>query len=64
MRFMTGEDLLLDTFLAEGEKANLDPDLLATIFDFLHDQRFVSAGGREHVRAELLRLIREQTRGG
>ena len=48
MRFMTGEDLLLDTFLAEGEKANLDPDLLATIFDFLLTKgRFCRR--REHV---------------
>ena len=58
-----GLDLLLEVFLSEGKKAGLDPDFLATVFDFLNDQRFISEGRRGHVRAELARLIKEHAEG-
>lgn len=62
-RCVTDADLLLEVFLSEGKKAGLDPDILATVFDFLNDQRFISEGRRGHVRAELARLIKEHAEG-
>ena len=58
---MEQDSLLLTEFLKHGKKQGLEDDFLRDVFDFLFKNQYVMAGDRDHVRAQLLKLIRAQT---
>jgi len=58
---MEQDSLLLTEFLKHGKKQGLEEDFLREVFDFLFKNQYTMAGDRDHVRAQLLKLIRAQT---
>ena len=58
---MEQDSLLLTEFLKHGKKQGLEENFLREVFDFLFKNQYVMAGDRDHVRAQLLKLIRAQT---
>jgi hypothetical protein len=58
---MDQDSLLLTEFLKHGKKQGLEEDFLREVFDFLFKNQYVMAGDRDHVRAQLLKLIRAET---
>ena len=58
---MEQDSLLLTEFLKHGKKQGLEENFLREVFDFLFKNQYVMAGDRDHVRAQLLKLIRAET---
>jgi len=58
---MAQDPLLLSEFLKHGKKQGLEENLLREVFEFLFKNQYVMAGDRDHVRAQLLKLIRAET---
>ena len=58
---MEQDSLLLTEFLKHGRKQGLEEKFLREVFDFLFKNQYVMAGDRDHVRAQLLKLIKAQT---
>jgi len=58
---MERDSLLLTEFLKHGKKQGLEENFLREVFDFLVKNQYVMAGDRDHVRAQLLKLIKAQT---
>ena len=58
---MEQDSLLLIEFLKQGKKQGLEEDFLREVFGFLFKNQYVMAGDRDHVRAQLLKLIKAQT---
>ena len=58
---MEQDSLLLTEFLKHGKKQGLEENFLREVFDFLFKNQYVMAGDRDHVRAQLLKLIKAQT---
>ena len=57
---MDEDSLLLTEFLKHGKKQGLDENFLREVFDFLFKNQYVMAGDRDHVRAQLLKVIRAE----
>lgn len=60
---MEQDSLLLTEFLKHGKKQGLEENFLREMYDFLFKNQYVMAGDRDHVRAQLLKLIRTETGG-
>ena len=58
---MERDSLLLTEFFIHGKKQGLEEDFLREVFNFLFKNQYVMAGDRDHVRAQLLKLIRAET---
>jgi len=58
---MEKDSLLLSEFLKHGKEQGLGEHFLREVFDFLFKNQYVMAGDRDHVRAQLLKLIRSET---
>ena len=52
-------DLLKEEFLAHGKKNGLAPELLEEVLNFLQTNRKYAAGDREHIRRDLLKLLKD-----
>jgi hypothetical protein len=61
---MDEADLLREEFLRHGRKQGLPDEFLMKVLDFLLRNQFYPAGERDHIRQELLRLVKEQRRDG
>lgn len=61
---MDDADLLREEFLRHGRKQGLPDEFLKKVLDFLLRNQFYPAGERDHIRQELLRLVKEQRRDG
>lgn len=59
---MAEDDMLISEFLLNGKKNGLNEDLLREVFEYLNSNRFLPAGEREHVRSQLLKIIRSKVR--
>ena len=57
---MEDADLLREEFLRHGRKQGLPDEFLVKILDFLLRNQFYPAGERDHIRQELMRLVKEQ----
>jgi len=57
-------DLLREEFLRHGRKRGLSDEFLMKVLDFLLRNQFYPAGERDHIRQELMRLVKEQRRDG
>jgi hypothetical protein len=58
---MDQDSLLLTEFLKHGKKQGLEERFLREVFDFLFKNQYVRSGDRDHVRAQLLKLIKAET---
>ena len=61
---MDDTDLLREEFLRHGRKQGLPDEFLLTVLDFLLRNQFYPAGERDHIRQELMRLVKEQREDG
>ena len=61
---MEDADLLREEFLRHGRKQGLPDEFLLKVLDLLLRNQFYPAGERDHIRQELLRLVKEQRRDG
>jgi hypothetical protein len=57
---MDEADLLREEFLRHGRKQGLPDEFLMKVLEFLLRNQFYPAGERDHIRQELLRLVKEQ----
>ena len=60
LRGMEDADLLREEFLRHGRKQGLPDEFLLKVLDFLLRNQFYPAGDRDHIRQELMRLVKEQ----
>jgi ADP-heptose:LPS heptosyltransferase len=60
---MQDPELLISEFLKNGKKQGLDEELLRQVLQHLIANQFYPAGEREHIRTELLRLLKKHTKG-
>ena len=60
LRGMEDVDLLREEFLRHGRKQGLPDEFLLKVLDFLLRNQFYPAGDRDHIRQELMRLVKEQ----
>ena len=58
---MESFDLLRKEFLKQGKKNGLAPELLEEVLDFLQANRNYAAGDREHIRRDLLKLLKDSS---
>tara|TARA_B100000767_G_C19758829_1_gene534211 strand:- start:512 stop:700 length:189 start_codon:yes stop_codon:yes gene_type:complete len=58
---MENFDLLREEFLKHGKKNGLTPELLEDVLLFLQTNRNYSAGDREHIRRDLLKLLKDSS---
>lgn len=56
---MDNFDLLREEFLIHGKKNGLAPELLEEVLQFLQANRNYAAGDREHIRRDLLKLLKD-----
>lgn len=56
---MDNFDLLKEEFLIHGKKNGLAPELLEEVLQFLQANRNYAAGDREHIRRDLLKLLKD-----
>ena len=63
-RTMDDTDLLREEFLRHGRKQGLPDEFLLKVLDFLLRNQFYPAGERDHIRQELMRLVKEQRGDG
>ena len=61
---MEDADLLREEFLRHGRKQGLSDEFLVKVLDFLLRNQFYPAGERDHIRQELMRLVKEQRGDG
>ena len=61
---MEDADLLREEFLRHGRKQGLPDEFLVKVLDFLLRNQFYPAGERDHIRQELMRLVKEQREDG
>ena len=61
---MDDTDLLREEFLRHGKKQGLPDEFLLKVLDFLLRNQFYPAGERDHIRHELMRLVKEQRGDG
>lgn len=61
---MDDADLLREEFLRHGRRQGLPDEFLKKVLHFLLRNQFYPAGERDHIRQELLRLVKEQRRDG
>ena len=61
---MEDADLLREEFLRHGRKQGLPDEFLVKVLDFLLRNQFYPAGERDHIRQELMRLVKEQRGDG
>lgn len=61
---MDDADLLREEFLRHGRKQGLPDEFLLKVLDFLLRNQFYPAGERDHIRQELMRLVKEQREDG
>lgn len=61
---MDDSDLLREEFLRNGRKQGLPDEFLLRVLDFLLRNQFYPAGERNHIRQELMRLVKEQREDG
>jgi hypothetical protein len=59
VRLMDNFDLLKQEFLIHGVKNGLAPELLEEVLHFLQTNRNYAAGDREHIRRDLLKLLKD-----
>jgi hypothetical protein len=64
LRGMEDTDLLREEFLRHGRKQGLSDEFLLKVLNFLLRNQFYPAGERDHIRQELMRLIKEQKGDG
>ena len=64
LRGMEDADLLREEFLRHGRKQGLPDEFLLKVLDFLLRNQFYPAGERDHIRVELMRLVKEQRGDG
>lgn len=57
---MEDADLLREEFLRHGRKQGLPDEFLMKVLDFLLRNQFYPAGERDHIRQELMRLVKER----
>ena len=57
---MEDADLLREEFLRHGRKQGLPDAFLVKVLDFLLRNQFYPAGERDHIRQELMRIVKEQ----
>ena len=57
---MDEADLLREEFLRHGRKQGLPDEFLMKVLEFLLRNQFYPAGERDHIRQDLLRLVKEQ----
>jgi len=62
--FMEDSDLLREEFLRHGRKQGLPDEFLMKVLEFLLKNQFYPAGERDHIRQELMRLVKEQREDG
>jgi len=61
---MEDSDLLREEFLRHGRKQGLPDEFLMKVLEFLLKNQFYPAGERDHIRQELMRLVKEQREDG
>jgi hypothetical protein len=64
LRGMEDTDLLREEFLRHGRKQGLSDEFLLKVLNFLLRNQFYPAGERDHIRQELMRLVKEQRGDG
>jgi len=64
LTIMEDADLLREEFLRHGRKQGLPDEFLLKVLDFLLRNQFYPAGERDHIRQELMRLVKEQRGDG
>ena len=64
LTIMEDADLLREEFLRHGRKQGLSDEFLVKVLDFLLRNQFYPAGERDHIRQELMRLVKEQRGDG
>jgi len=64
LTIMEDAHLLREEFLRHGRKQGLPDEFLLKVLDFLLRNQFYPAGERDHIRQELMRLVKEQRGDG